>query len=185
MQRLGGQVIALVLAMASLSSSAAASGPGPNLPLRDPQVASYTTVGGVAPLASDITVPHWHGQFTDPTDGITYGYNMVGAEDPRNVDAGTTIVPVDLIPLRLSFEANNGFALDGTNDAALTVASPIFQPADYSWTARSFGGAGPLSAGNVGVQYEDAVMRSQFNKTASAYHLVLGGPNLLPTLSFS
>ena len=181
-----GRVLAITLATATLfPSSAVAAGSVVPLPVRNPQLAGYTTVGGARPLATDATVPHWHGQFTDPTTGLSYGYNMVGSEDPRNAGAGTTVVPVDVIPLRLSFEANNGFALDGTNELPLTLASPIFQGADYSSTPHSFGGAGPLSAGNVGVQYEDAVMRSQFNKTGTGYHLVLGTPNVLPTQSFS
>lgn len=181
-----GQGLVLYLGLALLSSSTAAAGdPRPGLPVRDPGVAGYTTTGGATPLATDATVPHWHGQFIDPATGTQYGYNMVGNEDPRNADAGTTVVPVDIIPLRLSFEANNGFALDGTDEVALTVASPIFQAADYSSTPHSFGGAGALSAGNVGVQYEDAIMRSQFDKTGTDYHLVLGGPHVLPTVSLS
>lgn len=179
------QVLMFSAVLALLFPSAAvADGPDTRFSVRDPAIAGYTTMGGASPLATDATVPHWHGQFTDPTSGVTYGYNMVGAEDPRNPGAGTTSVPVDIIPLRLAFEANNGFALDGTNEVGLTLASPIFQNRDYSSTPHSFGGAGPLSSGNVGVQYADAVMRSQFNKTGTGYHLVLE-PHVLPTQSFS
>jgi hypothetical protein len=173
-----------VLSAALFASTAAADAPDTRFTVRDPDVAGYTAIGGASPLATDVTVPHWHGQFTDPANGVSYGYNMVGAEDPRNAGAGTTVVPVDIIPLRLSFEANNGFALDGTNEVGLTLASPIFQGNDYSSTPHSFGGAGPLSSGNVGVQYADAVMRSQFNKTGTSYHLVLE-PHVLPTPSYS
>jgi hypothetical protein len=168
------------------SSSSALAGTGTTqLPVREPGPPAFITGTGADPLATDVTVPHWHGQFTDPTNGATYGYNMIGAEDPRNADAGTTVVPVDIIPLKISFADNGGFALDGTDEVALTVASPIFQTADYSYTAHSSGGAGALSSGNVGVQYEDAVMRSQFDKIGSPYHLVLGGPDLFPTVSLS
>ena len=178
------RALGLVVVTALLFPSAAAADSGPHLQVRDPELAGYTTTGGATPLATDTTIPHWHGQFTDLTNGLTYGYNMVGNEDPRNATAGTTVVPVDIIPLRLSFEANNGFALDGTSEVGLTLASPIFERADFTSTPHSFGGAGPLSAGNDGVQYADAVMRSQFNKTGTSYHLVLA-PNVLPTQSFS
>ena len=181
------RIVALVVANALLCSSVAVAG-GPSatpLPLRDPDAPAYTTFGGATPLATDATIPHWHGEFTDPTNGVRYGYNMVGSQDPRDPAAGTTVVPVDIIPLRLSFERNGGYTLDGADEVALTVASPLFQNADYTSTAHSSGGAGPLSAGNVGVQYEDAIMRSQFDKVGSSYHLVLGGPTLLPTVSLS
>lgn len=175
----------VVIALLSSSSFAFAGADSTQLLVREPGPPAFVTGTGASPLATDRTVPHWHGQFTDPTNGVTYGYNMVGAEDPRNANAGTTLIPVDIIPLRLSFAENGGFALDGTDDLSLTVASPIFQTADYSYTAGSSGGAGPLSWGNVGVQYEDAVMRSEFDKIGSAYHLVLGGPNVLPSVSLS
>lgn len=182
-----GRAIALIAAGTLLSSSSVlAAGPGGTpLPLRDPDAPGYTTIGGATPLATDVTVPHWHGVFTDPTNGVTYGYNMVGRADPRDADAGTTVVPVDIIPLRLSFERNEGFTLDGADELALTIASPIFQAADYTSTAHSSGGAGALSSGNVGVQYEDAIMRSQFDKTGTDYHLILGGPTVFPTVSLS
>lgn len=185
LRRLVRMSVALAV-FALVSSSSALAGTGSTQPpVREPGAPTFTTVAGATPLATDATVAHWHGQFTDPTNGVTYGYNMVGAQDPRDADAGTTVIPVDIVPLRLSFADNGGYTLDGTDEVALTVASPIFQNADYSFTAHSSGGAGPLSSGNVGVQYEDAVMRSQFDKTGTGYHLVLGGPNVLPTVSLT
>lgn len=179
------RTIAFIASSALLIISATAATPPPTqLPVIDEAgTPQFTSMGGATPLATDKTVPHWFGQFTDPTNGVTYGYNMVGNEDPRSAGAGTTTVPVDIIPLRLEFSAEGGYALDGTNAVGLTVASPMFQGADYTTTAFSSGGAGPLSSGNVGVQYEDAIMRSQFNKTGSAYHLVLGRPTIFPTVT--
>src|SRR5205085_12686570 len=141
---------ALVLACVSLlvtaiSGSAAIAGTATGaLPLLGDAGMSpkFTTMGGAAPLATDKTVPHWHGEFTDPTNGVTYGYNMVGSEDPRNANAGTTAVPVDIIPLRLEFTNEGGYALDGSNSVALTVGSPIFQVGDYTRTSGSTGGTG-------------------------------------------
>jgi hypothetical protein len=142
----------------------------------------FTTVGGAVPLATDKTVAHWHSQFTDPTNGVTYGYNMVGA-DPYTTN-GTTTVGVDVIPLNFAFAANGGFALNGSDVVAATINSPVFQNADYTSTAFTTNqhylpvAGGPLSAGNSNVQYGDAMMRSQFNKTGTSYHLTLGAPTV-------
>ena len=137
--------------------------------------AKFTTMGGATPLATDRTIPSWHSQFTDPTNGVTYGYNMVGTADPRSGTAGTTTVPVDIIPLNMYFAANGGLNLDANDDLALTLASPMFKGYDYA--------SAGVSAGNTNVQYEDAVMRSQFNQVgASSYHLKLGTPTIYPTV---
>ena len=42
-----------------------------------------TTIGGAQVLQTTRTVTHWFGSTLDPNNGITYGYNMVGA-DPNN-----------------------------------------------------------------------------------------------------
>lgn len=141
----------------------------------------FTHVGGADPQATDQTVPHWFGTFTDPTNGKSYGYNMVGVDPATN---GSSTVPVDIIPINFSFAANNGFELNGADVVDRTIASPIFATNDYSTTTNSTGGPGPLSAGNVG-QYEDAVMRSQFNKVGSGYHLRLGTPTVWDTQTFN
>jgi len=172
----------MVLAAAVFSAVATAARTPANLPLIDdanlqPQ---YTHVGGADPQATDKTIPHWFGTFIDPTNSQTYGYNMVGVDPATN---GAATVPVDIIPLNISFAAQGGFALNGADVAATTVASPIFQSNDYSNTAVSTGGPGALSAGNVG-QYEDAIMRSQFNKVGSSYHLLFGTPTVWPTQTF-
>ncbi len=161
------------VAATSLGVSSAQASNGSKLPVMDPAGAQFTEMGGATPLATDRTVAHWHGQFTDPTNGVTYGYNMVGA-DPATGAATTT--PTDIIPLDIVFSANDGAALNGSDVADRTVASPIFQDADYTRTTASTGGPGELSPGNSGVQYEDAIMRSQFDKTGTGYHVDLGQP---------
>jgi hypothetical protein len=85
--------------------SAAGDPFGSTLLVGDSAAAKFTTNGGATPLATDRTVPHWHSRFTDPTNGVTYGYNMVGTADPRSGSAGTTTVPVDIIPLNVYFTA--------------------------------------------------------------------------------
>ena len=43
----------------------------------------HDTEGGASRPGDDAHRPHWHGSTTDPNNGVTYGYNMVGA-DPNN-----------------------------------------------------------------------------------------------------
>jgi len=52
-----------------------------------------TTIGGAQPLATTRTVPHWFGSTLDPHNGITYGYNMVGA-DPNNCSGADCSVTI-------------------------------------------------------------------------------------------
>jgi hypothetical protein len=171
-----------ILAVAIAASAAASSAPA-NLPAFDPSNVKpmYTHVGGADPLVTDLTVPHWFNTYVDGSNGKTYGYNMVGVDPATNA---TSTVPVDIIPLNISFAADGGFPLNGTDVVPSTVASPIFQSNDYSTVTDSTSGAGPLSAANVG-QYEDAIMRSQFNKVGSAYHLNFGTPNVWAPVTFN
>lgn len=175
-----GLAVSLLAAPAHATPGAAA------LPVFEPASAQFTTVAGAKPLSTDKTVPYWHGQFTDPTNGVSYGYNMVGVDPSTN---GSATVATDIIPLNFVFAGSGGFALNGSDVAQHTADSPIFQNADYSTTASVTGPAdtaghvapvagGVLSPGNTGVQYEDAIMRSQFDKTGTGYHLNLGQPTI-------
>ena len=177
--RLFGRIAVFALV---IGASIAASPAPPALPVVDEAgTPSFASMGGATPLATDRTVPHWHSQFTDPTNGVTYGYNMVGTADPRSGSAGTTTIGIDLIPLDLHFAANGGYSLNGANEVALTLASPIYAANDYSRTKGSSGGAGELSLGNTSEQYESAVMRSQFDQTGTGYHLNFSTPVVRPT----
>jgi hypothetical protein len=140
--------------------------------------ATSTTIGGATVLPTTRTVAHWWGSTLDPSNGVTYGYNMVGA-DPNNCSgsACSTTIPVDIIPVNVNV---GGRSFNGTDTVAATLASPQFATDDYTTTSRStsasggFTNGGPLSAGNVGVQLQDATMRSQFNKVGdSPYHVIL------------
>ncbi len=183
-------VVASLAATAAVATAAPSSATpsSATLPVYNPAGAQFTTVAGAKPLSTDKTIPYWHGQFTDPTNATTYGYNMVGT-DPASNTAST--VPVDVIPLNLVFTGSGGYALNGADVVDRTVNSPVFTTRDYSTTAEVSGATDPktgvtpvlpggtLSPGNVGVQYEDAVMRSQFNKTGSSgYHVNLGQPTV-------
>jgi len=146
-----------------------------------------TTVGGARVLQTTRTVTHWFGSTLDPNNGITYGYNMVGA-DPNNCSgAGCDVtVTVDIIPLNVVV---GGESFNGSDVVAATLASPLFALNDYGFTpfatapgnfpnppSRIRGPGGVLSQNDAGNQLQvlDATMRAEFNKTgSSSYHLRL------------
>jgi hypothetical protein len=163
--------------------------PPPGPPVIDDAAmqALSTTVGGAQVLETTRTVTHWFGLTLDPNNGVTYGYNMVGA-DPNNCsgpDCDVTVT-VDIIPLNVTVE---GESFNGADVVAATLASPVFSLNDYGSTpfatapgnfpnppALIRGSGGVLSQNDAGnqLQLEDATMRAQFNKTgASSYHLRL------------
>src|SRR5215471_9807653 len=146
-----------------------------------------TTIGGAQVLNTTQTVPHWFGSTLDPHNGITYGYNIVGA-DPNNCSgAGCDVtITVDIIPLNVIVD---GQPFNGTDVVAATLASPVFALNDYGSTPfatapgafpndPSFiqGPGGVLSQNDAGnqLQLQDAIQRAEFNKTgSSSYHLRL------------
>ncbi|HEU5382329.1 MAG TPA: hypothetical protein VFV38_43500 [Ktedonobacteraceae bacterium] len=160
--------------------------------------AMTTTIGGASPLPTTRTVPHWFGQTVDPTDGVTYGYNMVGA-DPNTCSGANCSVTIqaDITPIIVNI---GGLTFSGTDVLPATLASPQFATNDYGSTpaataAGSFpnapalvrGPGGTLSQGDAGnqLQLEDATMRAQFNQTGSSpYHLILH-PNVLPAVTIT
>lgn len=171
--------VAAAAAAALLSSSVAANaatGATPQLIDDASMTPQSTTLGGASPLDTTRTVQHWFGQSTDPHNGVTYGYNMVGVDPSTN---GSATIPVDIIPLNVNV---GGRSFNGTDKVQAILTSPVFQTDDYSTTSAATsatGGKGPggqLSAGNTAVQLEDATMRSQFNKAGTNYHLMLGTP---------
>jgi hypothetical protein len=151
-----------------------------------------TTIGGATVLPTTRTVVHWFGQTQDPSDGITYGYNIVGANPATcGTDCSVTI-EADITPVIVNVGDRT---FDGRDVLAATLASPQFALNNYGSTpfataAGAFpmapalirGPGGALSQGDAGnlLQLQDATMRAQFNKTgASGYHLILH-PNVLP-----
>jgi hypothetical protein len=147
-----------------------------------------TTIGGGASvLPTTRTIPHWWGSTTNPQNGVTYGYNMVGA-DPNacSGSACSVTIQTDITPLIVHFD---GMTYDGTAVVGPTLSSPVFATNDYGSTpfataAGNFpnfprlvkGPGGALSQGDSGrqLQLQDATMRAQFNKVgASNYHLIL------------
>jgi hypothetical protein len=128
---------------------------------------------GEGPHVGARTIQHWTGQTTNPVNGVTYPYSMVGA-DPAGDDAAT--ITVDIVPINVTV---GGRAFNGSDVIPAVLASPIFQTSDYASTGAAStstgarGAGGELSAGNVDVQLLDATMRSQFNKVGTDYHLYL------------
>ena len=106
--------------------------PGPPVIDDDAMQALTTTIGGAQVLKTTRTVTHWFGSTFDPNNGITYGYNMVGA-DPNNcsgADCDVTVT-VDIIPLNVVVE---GESFNGSDVVNATLASPVFALNDYGST---------------------------------------------------
>jgi hypothetical protein len=180
----------VVSAILALPLSTTGSNPPPAQPqvLDDSQMrAMSATIGGAAPLLTTRTVAHWFGTTLNPDNGVTYGYNMVGA-DPNNCSGSDcdVTVTVDITPVNVIVD---GESFNGSDALSATLASPVFATNDYCSTLaataagnfpnlplfiRGPGGAlSQLDAGNL-LQLQDATMRAQFNKTgSSSFHLRL------------
>jgi len=152
-----------------------------------------TTVGGASVLPTTRTIPHWWGSTLDPHNGITYGYNMVGA-NPNTCSGSDCSVTIeaDIIPLIVNID---GLTFSGNDILAATLASPQFALNDYGSTPYATasasnvprGAGGTLSQQDAGyhLQLQDATMRAQFNKTGSStYHLILHA-NVLPAVTIN
>jgi hypothetical protein len=197
--------IGIALAAAPLLVAAMFSPVGAATPTVTPQVISdaslkalTSTDGGAQVLPTSRTVAHWAGSTVNGDDGVTYGYNMVGA-DPNSCagSACDATVQADITPIVVNVD---GLTFSGNDVLAATLASPQFATNDYGTTAAATaagafpntpalirGAGGALSQNDAGnaLQLEDATMRAQFNETGgSTYHLRLN-PNVLPTYTIN
>jgi hypothetical protein len=161
--------------LATAANAAAGSGAG-STPIVVPDSAitpSTITLGGAKVLPTTRTVAHWHGTALNPVDGVTYGFNMVGADPSTNQ---STTITTDITPINVVV---GGVTFNGTDVVNPTLASPLFTNQDYSstpWVTSSAGGftaGGTLSPSSTSNQLEDATMRSQFNKGGTNYHVTL------------
>lgn len=158
----------------------------------------FATDGGVSNFSANAnTIPYWRSSFTDPTNKVTYPYAMVGT-NPYKGDV-TSTVPTVIIPFRFTFarsaDANN--VLDGTDRVTATTQSPVFQKADIGAAANATASAPPSQAGVAPAnarplqepsdvtQVGDAIYRAQWGKSGSDYHVLLGQPTVLPTVSYN
>jgi hypothetical protein len=197
-------LITVVVACVFAATASAATGPaGPSAV--EPQLvddstmeALTTTEGGADVTPTTRTIPHWWGSTLDPHNGITYGYNMVGA-NPNTCSgaACSTTIEADITPIVVNI---GGWTFDGNDVLSATLASPQFALNDYGSTpaataagafpnAPAFirGAGGVLSQGDAGnlLQLEDATMRAQFNKTGTSnYHVILH-PNVQPAVTIN
>ena len=186
-------IAALVVALCATPASAKTS---QIQQIDDSQLQALTTTTGGAPVLSTTrTLTHFHGQTTNPLNGVTYGWNMVGVDPSTNA---SSTIQVDITPININID---GMTFKGTDALPWTLASPQFATNDYGTTpaataAGSFpnapalirGSGGQLSQGDAGrqLQLEDATMRAQFDKTGSTsnYHLILH-PNVMPTVTIN
>jgi len=185
-------VLAVIAAVLTTAASAGRTATVEPQLIGDAQLkALTTTMGGASVLPTTRTIPHWWGSTLDPNNGVTYGYNMVGANpNTCSGSACSSTVETDITPLIVNV---GGLTFSGNNVLAATLASPQFALNDYGSTPWATAGApnvprgpgGVLSQGDAGnsLQLEDATMRAQFNKTGlSNYHLILH-PNVLPAVT--
>ena len=186
-------MIAIAVSSASVRAGGAPSAVEPQL-VDDASLKAFSaTVGGAEVLPTSRTVPHWWGSTLDPNNGITYGYNMVGADPYACAGTACSVtIETDITPIIVNVD---GLTFDGNNVQAATLASPQFALNDYGSTPFATAGApniprgpgGLLSQNDAGnpLQLQDATMRAQFNKTgSSSYHLILH-PNLLPAVTIN
>lgn len=190
--------LSLVSLLAASAGSVLAAAPGPQVISDASLKAMTTTIGGASVLPTTRTVAHWHGQTTDPNNGVTYGYNMVGADPYTCSGTGcSTTIQVDITPIVVNI---GGMTFSGNSVLPATLASPQFALNDYGTTPaataagafpntpeRIKGPGGTLSQGDAGnmLQLQDATMRAQFNMTGSSpYHLKLH-PNTLPPVTIN
>jgi hypothetical protein len=132
------------------------------------------------------TVPYWTSSFKDPTNGITYPFTMVGSDPSlrQSTTVDTMIVPLsftfvagaqDLTALQIPplnyFPTTQAVTMNGADNVADTIASPIFTPTDF-----------PISS-DTGAQFGDAFARAQFGKVGTGYHVILGQPRVSETVS--
>jgi hypothetical protein len=195
-----------VIAVAVVGTASAASSNSSIPVIKDSQLqADYTTIGGGQPPEPlTRTITNWWGESTNPNNGVTYGYNMVGSNpNTCSGSACSTTIQADITPINVTVQ---GRTFSGTDVVPATLASPQFATNDYGSTPwatipscaynagpagivnGSFcgGPGGVLSQGDAGIplQLEDATMRAQFNLTGagSPYHLILH-PNVLPAVN--
>jgi hypothetical protein len=119
----------------------------------------------------------WNGSFSH--NGKIYKYNMVGTAPSGGA---STTVSAEIIPIRIIITNHSGVKTtydpshvlsNGNSVTANTVASPIFKKMSFTSHGVSIGDT----------QYIDAYQRANFwgtVKSHTGYHLLLGGPKVLP-----
>jgi hypothetical protein len=175
-------LLAALLVVASMAGTALAQDAHDTLPAhpRYARLTPHLTNAPAAPVAVPLTT--WNGTFTYQSKAYTY--NMVGTTP---LTGTSTTVPVFIIPIALQYKSGTSTKTftpatrqsNGRSAVGNTILSPIFQKMD--WIA----GDGVTDLGTT--QYEDAFQRGNFWGAVSAaqgYHVLLGGPKVLPVQTF-
>src|SRR5450759_2631843 len=126
---------AAAVALVAASVSAAAGSSSIQVISDSQRQAMTTTVGGVAgapSLNTSTTVPHWYGTTVNGSNGVTYGYNMVGADPNKCTGPRCSVtIEADITPVIVNF---GGRTFSGSDVLAATLASPQFASNDYGAT---------------------------------------------------
>ena len=95
-------LVSAILTLALSSTASSARPAGPPVIGYDQMQALTTSIDGAQVLRTTRTVTHWFGSTFDPNNGVTYGYNIVGA-DPNNCSGAECDVTVtaDIIPVNV------------------------------------------------------------------------------------
>ena len=165
--KLGVLVVSAAVALVAIGGAGASAGSAGLPTLQKGQIGKplYARVGSAQPLQTSNTIPFWSSSFTDPTNGVTYPFTMVGTNPATS--ATTTTVPTVLIPLQVNWVNPISIGNDGTGDVSAVTGSPIFTSSSY------------VVSKDTG-QYGSVIMRSEFN-TFGNYNVNLGTPTVLPT----
>jgi hypothetical protein len=182
-------IAAGALLAASTTSTVAATG---GSPAKGDGIGTAKFVEQSAPgviSANAITIPSWTSSFTDPSNGKTYHYTMVGT-DPSKGDV-TTTVPVTIIPMNFNFAT--GVSLNGSDKVTATEESPVFQNADIGTAANTTASAPPqppdtpagvapdprvINEPSDTTQLADAIYRAQWGMSSSNWHVRLAQPTV-------
>jgi len=165
----------LIISVAALACCFAASALAQDEGNPVPRFVTLPPKASVETTKPPVTLPTWTGSFT--YSGTKYSYYMVGTAP--NTGTSTT-VKAFIIPVKIEIGSNT-FDPKTTNDSGesvvqQTIESPIFQKQPYV-----------LGGTNIGnTQYEDAFQRANFWGTVKnhmGYHVLLGGPTVLPELT--
>ena len=153
-----------------------------------------TTIGGANVLPTTRTIPHWWGSTLDPNNGVTYGYNMVGAEPEHLLRLGLHRDDrgrhhADHRQRRRADVQRHATSGRDAGVAAVRAQQLRLDAVRNGRRSRTLPrwARAALSPGRRGnqLQLQDATMRAQFNKTGEQpYHLRLH-PNVLPAVTIN
>ena len=167
----------LIISVAALACCFAASAVAQDEGNPVPRFVTLPPKASLETAKPSVTLPTWTGSFT--YSGTKYTYYMVGTAPKTGT---STTVKAFIIPVKVIIPGcTTNPAVDNESGETVlqqTLESPIFQKQTYI-----------LGGTNVGTtQYEDAFQRANFwgtVKSHTGYHVLLGGPTVLPELTLT